>query len=158
MSLIGILTKKNQESYLKQSLRGIIQEEQIFFLKESSMQNLTNIKFQTILIGKEISKNKEEIKQIAKKADYLIFNTDIIENLNLLDDLKVQLITYGFNSKATITTSSMEENKAMVCLQRVVENVQGKKIEPQERKMHLPEENNSYAVMELMSLQLLYQT
>ena len=45
----------------------------------------------------------------------------------------------------------------MVCLQRTLNNVQGKKIEPQELQLNLPDENNSYAVMELKSLEWLYQ-
>lgn len=154
MSLIGILTQKSHEAYIKQE--NSITQEQIFFLKEESLSNLKNIQFQTILIGKKITQNKEQVKEIARKAKYLIFNTDIPENLDLLEDMQLELITYGFNSKATITTSSIEDSKIMVCLQRTLQNVQGKKIEPQELRLYLSDENNSYAVMELKSLEWLY--
>lgn len=157
MSLIGILVEKNHENYLKQGLSKIIPEEQIFFLKENSLQNLKNIQFQTIVIGKTITHNKKQMREIAKKAKYLIFNADITVNSDLLDNFNTQLITYGFNSKATITTSSVEDNKIMVCLQRALQNLQGERIEPQELEMKISEEIHSYEVMELISLLLLYQ-
>lgn len=156
MSLIGIFTQKSHENYLKQELGKTISDEQLFFLKEDSLQNLKNIKFQTILIGKDINKNKEQMREIAKKADYLILNTDIAENLSALSNLSFKLITYGFHSKATITASSVEENKTMVCLQRAIKNVQGKTIEPQEQTINSKLVDNSYAVMELFSLKALY--
>ena len=66
MSLIGILTQKSHEAYIKQE--NSITQEQIFFLKEESLSNLKNIQFQTILIGKKITQNKEQVKKLAKKA------------------------------------------------------------------------------------------
>ena len=161
MSLIGILTQKSYENYLKQSLKKWIPEEQIFFLKEDSIQNLRNIKFETILIGKKVEKNEEQINNLTKKAEYLIFNTDIIENLKLLDNLKVKLITYGFGSKATVTASSVEDGKMMVCLQRTLQNIANKSIEPQELQITLKQddtmlESSSYLAMEAVSLKLLY--
>ena len=45
------------------------------------------------------------------------------------------VITYGFNSKATITASSVEEDQVMVCLQRTMKTREGKQMEPQEIEM-----------------------
>ena len=66
MSLIGIYTQTGNEPYLKQKLATILPENQIFFLKENSIQNLTNIKFSIILIGKKITKNHQEFNQLGK--------------------------------------------------------------------------------------------
>ncbi len=85
MSLIGIYTQTGNEPYLKQKLATILPENQIFFLKENSIQNLINIKFSIILIGKKITKNHQEFKAMIEKADYLIFNTDMVENMELLE-------------------------------------------------------------------------
>ncbi len=157
MSLVGIFTESKNENYLKKGLKNVFQQEQVFFLKEESIENLKNITFQTILIGKSISKNEQILRDLMKKAQYLIFNADILDNLYLLKDLSIQLITYGFNSKSTITTSSVEENKIMICLQRTIKNLQGKTIEPQEIKKEIFKNEDSYAVMELISLLLLYR-
>ncbi len=155
MSLIGIYTQSANEPYLKQKLTAMLPENQIFFLKENSIQNLTNIKFSIILIGKKMSKNNTEFKAIIEKSDYLIFNTDIKENMELLENLTLNLITYGFNSKATITTSSVEEQKMLICLQRGIKNLQGGIIEPQEIEIQTNQEVNSYALMEFISLKVL---
>ena len=150
MSLIGIYTQSVNEPYLKQQLTDILPENQIFFLKENSIQNLTNIKFSIIM---QIMKNNTFI---IEKCDYLIFNTDIKENIVLLENLTFYLITYGFNSKATITTSSVEEQKMLICLQRGIKNLQGKIIEPQEIEIETSQEISSYALMEFISLKLLF--
>ncbi len=155
MSLIGIYTQSANEPYLKQKLTAMLPENQIFFLKENSIQNLTNIKFSIILIGKKMAKNNTEFKAIIEKSDYLIFNTDIKENMELLENLTLNLITYGFNSKATITTSSVEEQKMLICLQRGIKNLQGGIIEPQEIEIQTNQEVNSYALMEFISLKVL---
>ncbi len=157
MSLIGILADNNYENYLKKDFKEEIDNSQIFFLKEDSIENLKNIKFQTILIVKKINEHKKIIKEIAKKAEYLIVNTDITDNLSFLNDLQVQLITYGFNSKATITASSIDDNKIIVCLQRAITNAHGKQIEPQEFEMDFSNEISSYTAMEITSLLLLYK-
>ena len=83
-------------------------------------------------------------------------NTDIKENIELLENLTLNLITYGFNSKATITTSSVEEQKMLICLQRGIKNLQGKIIEPQEIEIETSQEISSYALMEFISLKLLF--
>ena len=155
MSLIGIYTQSANEPYLKQKLTAMLPENQIFFLKENSIQNLTNIKFSIILIGKKMSKNNTEFKAIIEKSDYLIFNTDIKENMELLENLTLNLITYGFNSKATIKTYSVEEQKMLICLQRGIKNLQGGIIEPQEIEIQTNQEVNSYALMEFISLKVL---
>ena len=49
MSLVGILTEKAHENYIKQELKEKnFKQEQIFFLKENTIKNLKNIKFETI--------------------------------------------------------------------------------------------------------------
>ena len=140
--MIVFYTQSANEPYLKQKLTAMLPENQIFFLKENSIQNLTNIKFSIILIGKKMSKNNTEFKAIIEKSDYLIFNTDIKENMELLENLTLNLITYGFNSKATITTSSVEEQKMLICLQRGIKNLQGGIIEPQEIEIQTNQEVN----------------
>ena len=157
MSLVGILTEKVHENYLMQGLeKKNFKKDQVFFLKENTIKNLRNIKFETIVIGKKISKNKEIFRELMQNAKYVIFNSDIKENLNLLENLNFKLITYGFNPKATVTTSSVEEGKIMICIQRTIENLKENKIELQEITRDLPNGVSSYAVIELVILELLY--
>ncbi len=157
MSLVGILTEKAHENYIMQGLEAKnFKQDQVFFLKANTIKNLKNIKFETIIIGKKVSKNKEIVRELMQNAKYVIFNSDITENLNLLEDLSFKLITYGFNPKATVTTSSVEEGKIMICIQRTIKNLKENEIELQEITRDLPSNISSYAVMELLILELLY--
>ena len=116
MALIGILTEPKNKLYLQGELKKR-QLEKVFFLTENTILNMHNVKFDIFLLGKKISKNQELVRTLAKGADYFIFNSDIKENLPLLEDLDLRIITYGYNQKATITASSVDENKMMICLQ-----------------------------------------
>lgn len=65
-----------------------------------------------------------------------IVNADDVELANFLNGIKHYIITYGFNLKASITTSSVgdlvAESDIMCCLQRTVFARNGNVIEPQE--------------------------
>lgn len=157
MALIGILTEPKNKLYLQEELKKR-QLEEVFFLTENTILNMHNVKFDIFLLGKKISKNQELVRTLAKGADYFIFNSDIKENLPLLEDLDLKIITYGYNQKATITASSIDENKMMICLQRGIENIKQKKIEPQEIEIEVTNKMQGVAGMELVGLQLLYSS
>ena len=151
MALIGILTEPKNKVYLKEELKNR-QCDSVFFLTENTIQNIHNVKFDIFLLGKKVEKNQELIRTIAKRVDYFILNSDIKENLLILENLDLKIVTYGYNQKATITASSVEDNKMMICLQRGIENVCQQIIEPQEIKIELTKKANDVAVMELSSL------
>ncbi len=157
MALIGILTEPKNKLYLQEELKKR-QLEEVFFLTENTILNMHNVRFDIFLLGKKISKNQELVRTLAKGADYFIFNSDIKENLPLLEDLDLKIITYGYNQKATITASSVDENKMMICLQRSIENIKQKKIEPQEIEIEVTDKMQGVAGMELVGLQLLYSS
>lgn len=157
MSLIGILTEPKNKAYLKEEVKRR-QLEDVFFLTENTIQNMHNVKFDIFLLGKKISKNQELVRTIAKGTEYFILNSDVKENLQLLENLDLKLITYGYNQKATITTSSVEENKRIICLQRGIKNIYQEEIEPQEIKLESEKSTNNTAIMELASLLFLCST
>ena len=155
MSLIGILTQNQNKAYLKEELKKR-QLEDVFFLTESTAQNMRNVKFDTFLLGKKITTKQETIREIVKRTDYFILNSDVKENLQLLDNLDLKLITYGYNQKASVTTSSVEEGKVIVCLQRGIKNIYQEEIEPQEIELKADKNENNSAILELASLLFLY--
>ncbi len=155
MSLIGILTQNQNKAYLKEELKKRKLED-VFFLTESTAQNMRNVKFDTFLLGKKITEKQEMIREIAKRTDYFILNSDVKENLPLLENLDLKIITYGYNQKASITTSSVEDEKVIVCLQRGIKNIYQEEIEPQEMELEIDKSDNNSAVLELASLLFLY--
>ena len=68
-------------------------------------------------------------------------NGDIeIELLKKIDTQKpIKLITFGFNSKSTITISSVKDEKIIVCIQRDIEKADGKLLEIQEKEIRCRE-------------------
>ena len=87
--------------------------------------------------------NSDAYKEGMKRAFALldekgiaIVNADDNELTNFLNGIKHYIITYGFNLKASITTSSVgdlvDKSDIMCCLQRTVFARNGSVIEPQE--------------------------
>ncbi len=70
-----------------------------------------------------------------------IVNVDDGELIKILEGMKHRFITYGFNTKACVTTSSIgdtvSEDGFICCLQRSVSTKDGKVVGPQEYKMRL---------------------
>ena len=60
---------------------------------------------------------------------------DIEVDIDIVNNLNLKIITYGFNSKSTFTVSSVTENSVIICLQRTILNIYDKKIEPQEYQL-----------------------
>ncbi len=143
MSFIGIVSEENVENCIRRSLleKLKLRESSVLFLKEKSIENVKNIKFETILLAREF-KHTETLKQIIENTPYLIINSDLEKNLELLENVKATVITYGFNSKATITASSVEEDEILLCIQRAIEDKNGNIVEPQEIKIPLCENVN----------------
>ena len=143
MSFIGIVSEENVENCIRRSLleKLKLRESSVLFLKEKSIENVKNIKFETILLAREF-KHPEILKQIIENVPYLIINSDLEKNLELLENVKATVITYGFNSKATITASSVEEDEILLCIQREIEDKNGNIVEPQEIKIPLCENVN----------------
>ena len=140
MPLIGIIAKKNDVEEIKRELKK--DNIEIFKITKESIKNIRNIKFEEIIIMKNINFEKEEYKLINKiisKAQYLILNEDI--DIDILSKINIQnpikLVTFGFNSKSTITISSVTDENIVVCIQRDIEKVNKEMIECQEKQIQV---------------------
>ena len=152
MPFIGIVSEENIENCIRREIldKLKLRESNVLFIKEKSIENIKNIKFETIIIAREFKK-QEILKKLLENARYLIIDTDIENNLNLIENLNTEVITYGFNSKATITASSVGEEEMMLCIQRTFKDKNSKYIEPQEMKLAINENVNcSMAVSPLL--------
>lgn len=134
MSLIGIITNQKNEMYIKKELLKNSISDNIIFINEKNISNMKNIKFEVIVIDKKIN-NKVEFRKIISGANNIILNMDIEVDIDIVNNLNLKIITYGFNSKSTFTVSSVTENSVIICLQRTILNIYDKKIEPQEYQL-----------------------
>ena len=133
MLFIGLIAKKKDV----QSIRKDI--------KENNIENLKNIKFEEIIFLDDINLKENEyifLKELIQNSKHSIINTDI--SISILRKIGIEkpikIITFGFNSKATITISSIKENKVMIFIQRDIMIAEQKRIETQEKEIKL--ENN----------------
>ena len=148
MSLIGIIAKKKDIKEIKNNL-DIVYE--VIEINNKSIENLKNIKFEQIIINNDLALNKQEeeyIKKLINTTKYIIINADI--NIQILNNIEIdkplKIITYGFNSKSTISISSVKEDYIILSIQREIEKLNNEKIENQEKKIELikGENNNIY--------------
>ena len=131
MFFIGIISEEKNEKYIKEMLKHNINNSNVIFINEKNIDNIKNVKFKIIVLNKElINKNLESI---LLNAEYLILNSDI--NVKLVENLNLKVITYGFNSKATVTASSITEEEMLVCIQRNIVDMYNNKFETQEIKI-----------------------
>jgi len=152
MPFIGIISDEKSENFICQKIQKELNlsDSSVLYIKEKSIENIKNIKFETILLAREFKK-VDVLKSMLKNTKYLIVNSDIEENLNILDNLELKVITYGFNTKATITASSVTDDNMLICVQRSITNVNGDEIEPQEINVE-----NTSNIMAIMSILLVY--
>ena len=159
MSFIGIICDGRNEKNIKQTLKHKLQDKTIIFLNEQSIENLKNITFETIIImskQERIFNKKEMLKSIISKVKYLVINAD--ENLDILEDIDINVITYGFNSKSTITASSVKDDNILLCIQRTIENLFKKPIEPQEIIVKKINQNlTTSLIMGIATILLIYE-
>lgn len=139
MAVIGIITKSNNIIEIEKSLAKYgVYEKNIVIITKHTIENIKNVKFDIIIIFEKIE-DDDILKKVLDSSKYLIINTDFKENIELLNMAEDQyVITFGFNSRATITIISNENDEIILDLQREIENLEKKKIESQEIKL----ENN----------------
>ena len=145
MPLVGIIAKKRDFQIIKNELQKYNIE--LVLISKKSIRNVSKIFFEEIIVLEDINLETSEyefMSEVVLKTKYLIINADIeIKILKYLKtDNPIKVITFGFNSKATISISSVNEEKIIVCLQRDIEKMNGKTIESQEKEIKLSREND----------------
>jgi len=151
MSVVGIITNSSNIIELEKKLNIIV-------INEKSIENMKNVKFDIVIIYQEAKQN-ENIKQLISTCKYLVINTDIKENLKLLEGIDISettIITYGFNRKSSITIVSNENDEIILEIQREINNLKNEKIECQEIKLQNNlEKNQIYLAISLKILEIL---
>lgn len=162
MAIIGIITSRKNEEILKKSLNCSMKEAHInaniIAINDTNINNMKHVKFHTIVMQEENSVviNKQKIlKEMLVQTKYLILNSDKYSNLELINQLKLTVITYGLNLKSTVTASSIEKDKVCLCIQRSIENEKGQIIEPNEISIK-SNNNDIYKLMISYILTVLY--
>lgn len=159
MSFIGIVSSKKFFENIKNRILEEIKGEAINFvlINLKSIENIKNIKFETIIIEDNLKKfenYQNSIEKICKTAKYLIINSDINNDVTI----KENTITYGLNQKAMVTVSSISETDILIYCQKVFKNRENQEIEIEERKVKRHEKTKlkTYEILILYTIFKIY--
>ena len=161
MSFIGIIASEKQVNEIKKIIlkQDKDRQLQIIAINSKSIENILNIKFETIIIMDSVEKLYNEIENIRKvisKSEYVIINSDLEIKSEILENIKTKTITYGLKQKSTITASSIKEDSIIVCIQREIKNIQNNIIEPKEIKIKVKNSKNINEILAIYSIITLY--
>ena len=162
MSIIGIIAKEKRVKQIKKQIAKENLNIEFVCINNKSIKNVRNIKFEIIIIEDSLIKlqeNKEYMKYIMKNSKYILLNSDINISEEDFKDIELKILTYGLKQKATITISSIKEEKILISIQRAFKNFKEKIIEQKEISVELDDnsDKNMYnlliklAIMELIS-------
>lgn len=161
MSFIGIITDKKNENDLANCLHNSFSKknikENVIIINNKNINNIKNIKFDSLLINKKLTGRPDVVKKLLSNSKNLIVNSDIDTGLDMINKTNSNIITYGFNPKSTITASSLEDDDALICIQRNIKNTSNNIVEQQEIKV-AKVNNNPYIIMAVETLTLLHDT
>lgn len=91
--------------------------------------------------NKDYSEKMKRVFSLISEKGVAIINDDDNDLIGLLSGMKHRFVTYGFNTKASITTSSIGDSVFkggfICCLQDPISTHKGKVIEPQEYKLNI---------------------
>lgn len=164
MAFIGVIAESKNEMQIKRildnSLNSKHKEHTIIAINDKNIDNIKNIRFETILITSLDSiTSKNLINNLLKNSQYLVISADIdSSSIELNNNIRLNVITFGFNQKATITVSSAEDS-LIISIQRKIYNIDGKSIEPQDIEVKSISKNmskNAHNSMGISAIMLIY--
>ncbi len=161
MPFIGIISKECDSNFIRNEiLKNTDSKLEIFNINNRNIENIKNIRFETIVINDSINKlleNSKYLEEIIRNAKYLVINTDVVKDISILGGVNKNIITYGLNQKAIITISSVEDEDIMICIQKSFKDINEKDIEEQEFNIKIAKNNlkklcNTLSIFTVLSI------
>ena len=156
MVLIGIVANKKSFELIKTEILKREKQINVIHITPLSLENMKNIKFETVIIEENLEKfekQKEKIKKICKESTYVIINTDLNPKYDEIETKN--LITCGINQNAIVTISSNSEDDILIFWQKSIGNREGNIIEIEERRIKKGE-NNIIKIEEILILYAIF--
>lgn len=155
MYFIGIITDKNSENNIKSRLKGNVKSSEIVFLNSGNLDNFRNVKFDSIVLNVNVD-NPQSLNRIIENSKHILYNIDVYKNDAINRSLCNKLITYGYNSKASVTISSATDESFLIYVQTNIEGY-NKTIGMQEVRFDRAERNiNAYDGMIATAIDIMY--
>ena len=157
MSFIGIISERKCLENIKPHISKI-EDINIIHINSKSIENIKNIKFETIIIDSDINKLEKQsnvLEKIFLNAKYLLVNTDVNIKFDIKNIEKTKIITYGLNRKAIVTVSSISDQYILVCLQKELINKENIKQEVGEKRIKI-DSKNKLKIYEILLIYIIY--
>ena len=131
MHFIGIFSNYLEYEIINQNIIKILNRTDLTFihLSPKNIENMRNIVFETIVLCHQEVLNEEQRKilnKLCSNSRVVIVNADVFCNTKIISNKKINCISYGLNQKSTITISSIQEDKAILSIQRNIHNLEDK--------------------------------
>ena len=162
MPFIGVLSKESDSNFIKKEVikNSKNNKFEIININRKCIENIKNIRFETVIINDDLAdffKTSKYLEDILRNVKYLVINSDVVKDLEVLVNSNINVITYGLNQKATITMSSIMTEKILICVQNKFKNIFGEFVEEQEVNVEISKNNlkkicNSMAVFSILAI------
>lgn len=159
MIFFGIISSKKDFDIMKKEIEKSLKNVNLILISEDNIENLQNIKFEALIINDELHIKESNImffQKICENLKYLIINSDRNNFLDILNNNRLCVITYGLNHKCTVTASSITEEYVLVALQREIIDKYGNLMVIGEKRVNTIKEMDVYGVMAIFILKLIY--
>ena len=123
MPFIGIIGKENDGNFIKNVIKKKYKSTnfEIININQKSIENIKNIKFDAIIINQNVDKLlkcSKYLEKILNNTNFLIINLDTNIKIKIANSSEKSIITFGFNSDAVITISSIKDDNILICIQK----------------------------------------
>lgn len=156
MTFIGVISDNKSFENINMNLK--CEGFKLIHINKKSIENIKNIRFETIIIDSNLENFKYEekiIEQLCLNSKYLVINTDINLKFNISNDNKINIITYGLNHKATVTVSSITDTDILIYLQRNITSITNKLIEVGEKLIKI-DEKHKLKIYEVLIIYIIF--
>lgn len=161
MRFIGIISVKDYNKIESELYKKLNEKNySIININNQTIYNVKNVNFDVILIinGNTIlTSNNEILKKIINNSKYLVINADIENDLKILEEIKTNVISYGFNLKNTITASSINDESILVGIQRNIKTIKGNLIEQQDKKVDIHGKYNTNYMLGIIAILIIFE-
>ena len=163
MHFIGIFSNHSEYEMIKQNIIKIVNRKDLEFIHISSknIENMKNIVFETIVLCHQENMNDEQksiLNKLCSNCMFIVVNADAFCKTKTICNKKTNCISYGLNQKSTITISSIQEDKAILSIQRNINNLEQKTIEMGEMEIDVKQykPNQIENILAIFTIYLIY--
>lgn len=133
MHSIGVISKDIE------LINELIKIGNVMIITNENIYKYAKQKIDILIIEDEIEESKD-FKTLCNQAKFIMLQDSVNLEVKLNQDITV--VTFGFNHKSTVTISSIDNEKVIICVQRKIKGLKKQVVEPQEIVIENQDEYN----------------